>query len=143
MRQCKKVAITNQKGDVGKTITTSNLGVALAKLDKKVLIEDAAPQGDLTAYLGWYDLDNLNSSVARLMNNVIDGVLFKLMEIINKCQNALLDTIYNIMYNYIYVLVFINYYYGIWKASTGDGLRMYFHTMWWRGGVQDGFKQYN
>lgn len=47
MEQCKVIAITNQKGGVGKTTTTVNLGVGLARQGYRVLLLDADPQGSL------------------------------------------------------------------------------------------------
>lgn len=78
------IAISNQKGGVGKTTTAINLSACLAEKDKKVLVIDIDPQGNTTSGLG-IDKENLDTTVYDLMINyatiwdsikesVVDGV---------------------------------------------------------------------
>ena len=72
MDKCKVIALTNQKGGVAKTTSTVNLGVGLANQGYRVLLIDADPQGSLTISLGVKNPDELDVSLATVMDAVID-----------------------------------------------------------------------
>ena len=76
MANCKVIAVTNQKGGVGKTTTTANLGIGLAQQNKRVLLIDADAQGSLTLSLGYPKPDELPVTLADIMQNVIDDTPF-------------------------------------------------------------------
>ena len=69
---CQVIAITNQKGGVGKTTTTFHLGTKLAQEGKRVLLIDADPQASLTASFGIRDADTLNITLTNALQAIVE-----------------------------------------------------------------------
>ena len=66
------IAIANQKGGVAKTTTAEHLGIGLAARGFRVLLIDADPQGSLTASLGYRYPDELDMSLANVLQSIMD-----------------------------------------------------------------------
>ncbi|WP_375174059.1 ParA family protein [Pseudooceanicola sp.] len=74
----KIVAIANQKGGVGKTTTTINLGAALAESGSNVLIIDLDPQGNASTGLGIETEDRDNTTYELLLDDAaLEDVILK------------------------------------------------------------------
>ena len=68
----KTIAIVNQKGGVGKTVTSVNLAIGLARQGKKVLGIDLDPQGSFTVSLGFTEQDKIPVTISSLLEKVIE-----------------------------------------------------------------------
>lgn len=67
----KTIAIVNQKGGVGKTVTAVNLAIGLACEGKKVVAIDLDAQGSLTVSLGYNEQDKMETTVSTLLEKII------------------------------------------------------------------------
>jgi chromosome partitioning protein len=67
------IAVANQKGGVGKTTSTLNLGAALQEAGKRVLLVDLDPQGNLSVAAGIIDIDAAYPSVGDLLALAVRG----------------------------------------------------------------------
>lgn len=66
------IVVANQKGGVAKTTTAEHLGIGLAAKGLRVLLIDADPQGSLTASLGYRYPDELDMTLATVLQGIID-----------------------------------------------------------------------
>ncbi|MBV44799.1 MAG: chromosome partitioning protein ParA [Rhodobiaceae bacterium] len=77
MNSKKIYSVINQKGGVGKTTTTINLGTAMAACGAKVLLIDLDPQGNLSTGLGIEKADRNNGTYDILINKISATKLYK------------------------------------------------------------------
>lgn len=67
------IAVANQKGGVGKTTSTLNIGAALQAAGRRVLLVDLDPQGNLSVAAGIVDIDAAYPSIGDLIANAARG----------------------------------------------------------------------
>ncbi|MGL4667600.1 MAG: ParA family protein, partial [Saezia sp.] len=76
-KNCLVYACVNQKGGVAKTVTSSNLGIGLARHGQKVLIVDLDSQASQTVSLGWRQPDELAVNIATQLSRVVEKKPFE------------------------------------------------------------------
>ena len=78
-KEARITAICNQKGGVGKTVTAVNLGIGLAREGKRVLLVDVDAQGSLTASLGYKRPDQMEDTLAVILEDAAARVRVELL----------------------------------------------------------------
>jgi len=73
---CRVISVVNQKGGVGKSVSSTNLGIGLARREHKVLIVDLDSQASQTVSLGWRVPDDLPTTIATQISKIIDNKPF-------------------------------------------------------------------
>lgn len=91
MNHCKTIAIVNQKGGVGKTTSTVNLGVGLAQAGNRVLLVDDDPQHSLTISLGIRNADDdldAGAAAATMVWSYIGELIFNMLILVGSVKTA-------------------------------------------------------
>lgn len=88
MQEAKTIALCNQKGGVGKTATTSCLGISLAANGKRILLVDFDPQGNLTKGFGYRDRSKYRYSVKDLIFDELNETPKDFQEYIVSSENV-------------------------------------------------------
>ncbi len=89
MENTQIIAIANQKGGVGKTTTTVNLGTSLVRQGKRVLIVDLDPQANTTMCMGYQNPDELPVTIANVFSEFIeDNITLKKEDIILEAEGC-------------------------------------------------------
>lgn len=74
--ECRVYACVNQKGGVGKSVTSTNLGIGFARRGQKVLIVDLDSQASQTVSLGWTLPDELPVTIATQLAKIVENKPF-------------------------------------------------------------------